>query len=93
MRKLPTLPARGYVNLFYLVPCARGGGAGSALQQYVCGFMRDAGALRAYLSVSPSNVRALAYYEKHHWRDIGPNPRDSSCLLLELDLSNRRSSL
>jgi len=87
MRRLPTPPARGYVSLFYLAPEARGGGAGSALQQYAVEFLRDEGVQRAYLSVSPSNSRALAYYQKHHWRDIGPNPRDISCHLMELDLS------
>jgi hypothetical protein len=48
--------------------------------------------VRAYLSVSPSNLRALAYYQKHHWRDIGPSPRDISCHLMELDLAALASS-
>jgi ribosomal protein S18 acetylase RimI-like enzyme len=88
MRPLPPPPpARGYVNLFYLVPAARGSGAGRALQEYVSEFMRSQGVQRVYLSASPSNVRALAYYKKHDWRDLGPSPRDASCQLLELDLS------
>lgn len=28
----------------------------------------------AQLSVSPTNARALAYYRKHHWRDLGLRP-------------------
>jgi GNAT superfamily N-acetyltransferase len=75
-----------YVNLFYLVPLARGTGAGSALQAYLLEFAREAGVLRALLSVSPSNLRALAYYRKHGWRDIGPSAHDPGCQTLQLEL-------
>jgi ribosomal protein S18 acetylase RimI-like enzyme len=83
MRTLDDEPPTGYVNLFYLVPAARGSGLGSALQQYAREFFRSGGARLARLSVSPSNHRAVAYYLKHSWRALGPSPHDASCLLLE----------
>jgi ribosomal protein S18 acetylase RimI-like enzyme len=75
-----------YVNLFYLVPAARGSGAGDALHTYAREFAQSAAVQRALLSVSPSNLRALRYYQKHGWRDIGPSPHDASCQMLQLDL-------
>jgi ribosomal protein S18 acetylase RimI-like enzyme len=79
-------PPSGYVSLFYLVPEQRGQNLGGALQRYAEEFMRAGGARRARLSVSPSNARALAYYRKHGWRDLGPREGDSSVHLMELDL-------
>jgi len=79
-------PPSGYVNLFYLAPAARGTGAGNALHDYALQFLRAGGAQRAHLSVSPSNSRALAYYAKHGWRELGLAPHDPTCLMMELDL-------
>jgi ribosomal protein S18 acetylase RimI-like enzyme len=80
------LPVRGYVNLFYLVPEVRGQGVGDELHRYFVQFMRARGAHSARLSVSPSNQRALAYYAKHRWHDIGVRLDNGSVHLLELDL-------
>jgi len=82
-----TSPVRGYVNLFYLVPEARGRGLGEALHQYFLQFMQAGGACVARLSVSPSNSRARAYYLKQSWRDLGPRPDDPTVHLMELDLA------
>jgi ribosomal protein S18 acetylase RimI-like enzyme len=82
------VPPAGYVSLFYLVPERRGQNLGGALQRYAEEFMRAAGARRARLSVSPSNARALAYYRKHGWRDLGPREGESSVHLMELDLGD-----
>ena len=76
----------GYVNLFYLVPRVRGCGLGDALHNYAQNFMRGGGARLVRLCVSPSNMRALAYYRKHGWRDQGPNPKDGSVHIMQLDL-------
>lgn len=86
MRTFPEHPVRGYINLFYLVPEARGLGLGDALHQYAYTFMRDRGARRAGLHVSPTNARALGYYRKHGWRDCGPKLGDSSVHVMELDI-------
>jgi len=77
---------RGYVNLFYLVAQVRGLGLGDALHNYAENFMRVGGAQSVRLCVSPSNVRGLAYYRKHGWHDHGPNPKDGSVHIMQLDL-------
>lgn len=81
-----TTPIRGYVNLFYLVPEARGRGIGATLHAYFLEFMRGGGARLARLSVSPSNVQALAYYRKHGWRDLGTRADDGTVHLMESHL-------
>lgn len=81
-----TTPVRGYVNLFYLVPEARGQGIGATLHAYFLDFMRGEGARLARLSVSPSNARALAYYQKRGWKDLGPRPDDDTVHLMEIQL-------
>lgn len=82
-----TTPPMGYVNLLYLAAEWRGLGIGGAIHRYMVQFMRDGGAALAQLSVSPSNARALAYYRKHAWRDLGPRPEDGSVRLMELSLA------
>jgi ribosomal protein S18 acetylase RimI-like enzyme len=81
-----TEPVRGYVNLFYLVPEARGRGIGATLHAYFLEFMRGGGARLARLSVSPSNAQALAYYRKHGWIDRGPRPDDGTVHWMEIHL-------
>jgi ribosomal protein S18 acetylase RimI-like enzyme len=87
-----TTRVTGYVNLFYLVPEARGAGHGEALHDYFVQFMRAGGAGVARLSVSPSNSRALAYYRKHAWRDLGPRPGDDTVHVMEFDLAVTEST-
>jgi ribosomal protein S18 acetylase RimI-like enzyme len=60
-----------YVNLFYLAPAARGTGLGDALHAYAVELLLRERVETAHLSVSPSNARALRYYTKHGWRDLG----------------------
>lgn len=79
----------GYANLFYLVPERRGTGFGPVLQQYAARFFQKRDLERASLSVSPSNLRAIAYYQKHGWRRIGPDPRRDGVDTMELDLRPR----
>jgi RimJ/RimL family protein N-acetyltransferase len=73
----------GYVNLCYLVPDARGSGASGRLDEYVCAFHAKLGLDRAHLNVSPSNERAIRYYEKYRWRNRGDDPRHLELLLFE----------
>ncbi len=77
---------RGYIFLFYLVPSARGGGASEHLHSYALKILRQHKVRRVQLSVSPSNSRAVAYYEKHGWRDLGPRPGHEKVHLMQLDL-------
>jgi len=73
----------GHVNLYYLVPQARGSGASRRLDQYLCGFYADLGLTRARLNVSPSNERAIRHYLKHGWKNLGPDPRHLEILQFE----------
>jgi len=56
------------VNLFYLTPEWRGTGAGEDLHAYVLGVLRAHSVPAAELLVSPTNARAIRYYEKHGWK-------------------------
>jgi GNAT superfamily N-acetyltransferase len=77
----------GYVNLFYLVADERGRGAGDELHAYLVSLFRRIGLPAARLSVSPSNARAVRYYSKHGWCDLGPRPGHEIVHLMELTLS------
>jgi GNAT superfamily N-acetyltransferase len=79
-------PRRGYVNLFYLVQEMRGTGASEELQEYAMDFMRRHGVQIAQLSVSPTNARALAFYHKQGWRDLGLRPGRDNVNLMECDV-------
>lgn len=57
----------GYVNLFYLIPQFRGSGLGAQLDKYAEDFFRKNKMKSAYLNVSPTNERALKFYEKCGW--------------------------
>ena len=79
-------PRRGYVNLFYLIEEMRGAGVSGELQDYAMDFMRRHGVQIAHLSVSPTNSRALAFYRKHGWRDLGLRPGRDNVNLMECDV-------
>ena len=64
----------GYVNLYYLIPEMRGIGMSRHLEAYAITFLTSLGLKRARLSVSPTNLRAVKFYEKNGWTDIGPRP-------------------
>jgi len=67
-------PRGGYINLFYLRPDARGHGLGDELHDYAVAVLQRQRVGVAGLSVSPTNVRAVRYYERHGWRNLGPRP-------------------
>lgn len=79
-------PRRGYVNLFYLVEAMRGAGVSGELQDYAMDFMRRHGVQVAQLSVSPTNARALAFYYKNGWRDLGLRPGRDDVNLMECNV-------
>lgn len=76
----------GDVKLLYLVPSARGRGMGEILHDYVIQIFQQVGVVKARLSVSPSNVRAMAFYHKHGWQSLGPRPDLPEVTLMELAL-------
>jgi ribosomal protein S18 acetylase RimI-like enzyme len=73
MRPRPDL-GFGMVNLIYLAPERRGGTLSDALHDYLEATLRGCCMPKARLSVSPTNQRAVRYYLKHGWRDLGPRP-------------------
>ncbi|MBW4538000.1 MAG: GNAT family N-acetyltransferase [Myxacorys chilensis ATA2-1-KO14] len=84
--RLREQPRLGYVNLFYLIPEARGGGIGDELNQYAIKVFKKLEVSKAQLSVSPSNHRAIAYYRKHGWVDLGPRPGHPEVHLMEITI-------
>jgi GNAT superfamily N-acetyltransferase len=85
MRISPDL-AFGIVNLFYLIPEERGGPLGAEIQSYAIDVFRRHRVGTARLSVSPSNIRAMTYYSKHGWRDLGPRPDRPYVRSMEFDI-------
>ena len=63
----------GHVFLFYLQPNVRGTGVATTVHQYVIDELKKSGCSTASLRVSPSNARAISYYKKHGWYDLGPD--------------------
>ncbi len=62
----------GYINLFYLIPEVRGSGVSHQLDQFATDFFKKLKVPKMLLSVSPTNPRAIAYYKKNGWTDLGP---------------------
>lgn len=61
----------GHVNLYYLVPSFRRKGYGAICHEHVANTMRRNGCKTATLRVSPENPRAIAFYKKLGWVDLG----------------------
>ena len=61
----------GYVNLYYLIPEKRGSGLAQILDEYTTMVFKNLGKRRVRLSVSPTNSRALNFYLKMGWTDLG----------------------
>jgi len=74
------------VNLFYLTPEWRGTGAGEDLHAYVIAVLRAHGVPSAELVVSPTNARAIRYYEKHRWQrgEVVPGREDLMFMRLSI---------
>ena len=67
-------PEVGNVNLYYLIPEKRGLGYSAHLDAYAVQYLKSRGLKKSRLSVSPTNTRAVKFYEKNGWKDIGPRP-------------------
>ena len=76
-----------YVNLYYLVPEARGTGAGAELDRYVVEFLRAKGFRRALLSVAPTNLRAVRFYERVGWQLSAEAPKGPGVQYMERTLA------
>ena len=65
-------PTIGYINLLYVKPEERGTGVASAIERYACAHFQKHGFHSAYLSVTAQNHRAIRFYKKQGWTDLGP---------------------
>ena len=84
-------PYSGYVNLFYLVPGERGSGLGADLFRYTVRVFERRGVSCLRLSVSPTNARALKYYEKCGFSNLGPAFPGAPVHTMELLIKDERA--
>ena len=76
-------PETGLANLYYLAPEYRGQNLSQYLDQYAIRFLTALGCKKARLNVSPTNSRALAFYLKNGWKNLGPNPKHPEVHIME----------
>jgi ribosomal protein S18 acetylase RimI-like enzyme len=75
LSKMHDEPLIGYINLFYIISEKRGTGLSRYLDQYAAEYMKGIGRSLVKLSVSPSNARAISYYKKMGYQDLGVDPK------------------
>lgn len=80
-------PSIGYVNLYYLIEDKRGCGYSRFLDEYASEYLRLRGYRKARLSVSPTNIRAMRYYARMSWADLGPRPGHPDVHLMEKEFA------
>lgn len=81
----------GYVYLFYLIPSRRGQGFSDELHAYVMQLFQEVGVIRAQLSVSPTNQKAINFYKRHGWQDLGLRPGHKDTNLMELAIDMKQT--
>ncbi len=64
-------PKIGYINLLYVVPEYRGAGIASLIEDYASAHLQEQGFQSARLSVTLQNHRAIRFYLKKGWKDLG----------------------
>lgn len=80
-------PSTGFVSLYYLIPEKRGRSYSKYLEQYAEHFLKERGFSKAKLSVSPTNERAIRFYTRMGWKDLGPRPDYPSLNFMEKNFS------
>ncbi len=65
-------PSVGYISVFYVAPVWRGSGVADAMEEFAAVWFKGRHFRSARLSVSPTNVRAVRFYIRRGWRDLGP---------------------
>lgn len=79
-------PARGHLMLLVVEPAARGTGLASRLLAHAVTMLRELGWDRARLHVTQRNVRAMRFYLREGWSDVGEHPGVPGVRILELGL-------
>jgi ribosomal protein S18 acetylase RimI-like enzyme len=57
--------------VFYVAPAWRGKGVADEIEEFVAAWFIARGFRSARLSVSPTNVRAVRFYLRRGWCDLG----------------------
>ena len=78
---------KAHVNLYYLTPKFRGTGLSIHAHNHIQTTLRAHNCKVATLRASPTNTRALNFYAKTGWRDLGVDPEYPQAHLFELELS------
>ena len=65
-------PSIGYINLLYVAPEWRGAGIASLIEEYASAYFQSHGFRSARLSVAAHNLRAIRFYTKQGWKNLGP---------------------
>jgi RimJ/RimL family protein N-acetyltransferase len=76
-------PAAGWVNRHYVIPSERGTGAAAELDAYTETVFTELGMTRAYVAAFPNNERAMRFYLRQGWNDLGPAAWQPRVHLLE----------
>jgi len=76
-------PTAGWVNRYYLVPEERGTGAAAELDAYAETVFTELGMAKAYLAAFPQNKRAMRFYLRQGWSDLGSPAWEPRVHLLE----------
>jgi len=84
--KFVEAPSVGYVSLLYLIKDYRSKGLGKLLHDRAIKVFTELGKSSIKLSVSISNERALSFYAKHGWKNLGPRPGKEEVYLMQYDL-------
>lgn len=79
----PSDASAGKVNLFYLRPDCRERGLGAQLEAYALWTLRDHGFTSAWLRVSSTNHRAIAFYEKQLWINGGRDAHNPEMIVMQ----------
>ena len=76
-------PTAGWVNRYYVIEAERGTGAAEELDAYTESVFTDLGLDRAYVAAFPQNERAIRFYLRQGWSDLGPPAWQPRIHLLE----------
>lgn len=64
----------GYIHFFYVIPEWRGRGVAKRMSEFTDEWFRQRRFNTAVLSVDLDNQRALRFYIRQGWKDLGPRP-------------------
>ncbi|BCD96574.1 GNAT family N-acetyltransferase [Marinagarivorans cellulosilyticus] len=76
-----------HINLFYLRPKYRGQDYSRQMHAYTINTLRKQGTQTATLRAAPGNERAIGFYRKHGWQDLGKDAEHGEVNRYKLELT------